>query len=287
MKSFKEIQEFQTDSGTLLIIDSLNLAFRWKARISKQDEYPIQKDFSDEYIGVVRSLQKSYKAEKVILACDAGSNYRRALYPDYKQNRRDKYATASEYEQKLYEQFQEEFKKTVDKLSNTKWLVLKFPGVEADDIAAHICINIKNYNLNKIWLASSDKDWSLLITPDVSQFSYVTRKEITFDNFDEHYECEIDEYIDVKCLQGDAGDNVPGIYGVGPKRAIALINKYGSAMDIYRSLPLAGSAQYIKNLNESGDTIPRNHKLMDLVNICDLAIEPHLDTLKDKLNNYL
>jgi DNA polymerase-1 len=162
-----------------------------------------------------------------------------------------------------------------------------FPGVEADDIAAHICTNIDKYKLKMIWLASSDKDWSLLVTPDISQFSYVTREEITFDNWNDHHECEIPEYISIKCLQGDVGDHIPGIHGIGPKRALALLNKYGSAMDIYKMLPLVGASQYIKNLNESGDTIPRNYQLMDLVNICDLAIEPHLESLKLKLEKYI
>jgi DNA polymerase-1 len=288
MKTFKEIQEFETDGGTVLIVDSLNLAFRWKARPSKQDEFPIQKDFSEDYLSVIRSLQKSYKASKVILACDGGSNYRRSIYPEYKQNRRDKYADATEVEQQLFEKFQEEFKKVLDRLNQvSKWLVIRISGVEADDIAAHICVNMNAYNINKIWLASSDKDWSLLVTPDISQFSYVTRKEITFDNWNDHYECEIPEYISVKCLQGDAGDGVPGIYGIGPKRAIALVNKYGSAMDIYNALPIKGTSQYIKNLNESGETIPRNYQLMDLINQCDLAIGPHLEDLKFKLKEYL
>jgi 5'-3' exonuclease len=288
MKTFKEMQEFETDMGTLLIVDSLNLAFRWKARPSKADPDPIQKEFVDDYLSVVRSLQKSYRAEKVIIACDAGSNYRRTIYPEYKQNRRDKYAEATEYEQKLFEDFQNEFQKTFDRLNQvSKWLVLKLPGVEADDIAAHICVNIKKYGLNKIWLASSDKDWSLLVTPDISQFSYVTRKEITFDNWDEHHECEIEEYISIKCLQGDPGDGVPGIHGIGPKRALALLSKYGNALDIYNALPIPGKSQYIQNLNDSGETIPRNYQLMDLINQCDFAIEPHLEDLKIKLKTYL
>ena len=288
MKTFKEMQEIETDGSTTLIVDALNLAFRWKARPSKQDEFPIQKEFVEDYVSVVRSLQKSYRAEKVIIACDAGSNFRRSIYPEYKQNRRDKYADATPYEQELFEKFQEEFQKTFDRLNQvSKWLVVKLSGVEADDIAAHVCVHIDKYKLKRIWLASSDKDWSLLVTPDISQFSYVTRKEITFDNWNDHHECEIPEYISVKCLQGDPGDGVPGIHGIGPKRAVALINKYGSALDIYNALPLPGSSQYIKNLNESGEIIPRNYQLMDLMGQCDLAIEPHLEDLKSKLNNYL
>ena len=48
MKTFKEMQEIETDIGTVLIIDALNLAFRWKARPSKVDEFPIQKEFVED-----------------------------------------------------------------------------------------------------------------------------------------------------------------------------------------------------------------------------------------------
>ena len=53
----------------------------------------------------------------------------------------------------------------------------------------------------------------------VSRFSTVTRKETTVDNWDEHYDFPMEDYI-YKCLVGDKGDNVPGVQGVGPKRAV-------------------------------------------------------------------
>ena len=45
-------------------------------------------------------------------------------------------------------------------------------------------------------------------------------------------------YISMKCLTGDKGDNVPGIPGIGPKRATQLIEQYGSAWDIYEAIPI-------------------------------------------------
>ena len=60
--------------------------------------------------------------------------------------------------------------------------MLRYEGVEADDIAAHIVRYKEHYGANKIWLISSDRDWDLMIGPKVSRFSYVTRKEITNEN---------------------------------------------------------------------------------------------------------
>jgi 5'-3' exonuclease len=146
--------------------------------------------------------------------------------------------------------------------------VYRFKGVEADDIAAYLCKKQKD-NYEHIWLISSDKDWDLLINDNVSRFSYVTRKEITYESWDLHYDYDIEDHISIKVLQGDKGDNVPGVEGVGEKRAHALIKQYGSALDIYDALPINSNYVYIKNLNEFGDNILLNYELMDLPTFCE------------------
>ena len=80
----------QRKEGTL-IVDALNLAFRWK--------HQGRTDFRYEYEKTVKSLADSYKCENVIMTADGGSSeYRKTILPDYKQNRKDKYATQTEEE---------------------------------------------------------------------------------------------------------------------------------------------------------------------------------------------
>ena len=78
----------------------------------------------------------------------------------------------------------------------------------------------------------------------------------------------------MKCLTGDKGDNVPGIPGIGPKRATDLIRDYGSAMDIYDALPIDSKYKFIQELNSSDDRLLINYQLMDLITYCDEAIGP-------------
>ena len=151
-------------------------------------------------------------------------------------------------------------------------MVLRYQGVEADDIAAHLVKYKEKYNLGSIWLISSDRDWDLLIKEDVSRFSYVTRKEVTLENWDTHYDCTPEEYISVKCLMGDKGDNVAGFPGIGPKRAVSLVKEYGSAYDIYEAIPINSRYKFIQGLNENPDQILRNYELMDLITYCDDAL---------------
>lgn len=279
MKSFTQIA--QKDLNTLMIVDALNLAFRWK--------HSKAKEFAQELIQTIESLAKSYKSGKIIIACDEGSSsYRKELLPEYKSARKEKFANQTEAERKEFENFFIEFNSAINILRDIPELVVfKFNKCEADDIAAYI---VKKYNKNKnMWLISSDKDWDLLIKPNVSRFSYVTRKEIREDNWDEHYEYPRDMHIDIKCLTGDSGDSVPGIEGVGPKRAVQLVSTYGSIYDIISSMPINSKYKYINALNTFGaERLELNMKLMDLLEFCEEALgEDNCKEVDRVLKEYL
>lgn len=279
MKTFKQINS--TEANSLIVIDSLNLAFRYKHKGAVS--------FCTDYMRTVDSLKKSYKATKVVICGDMGSSsYRKALSPIYKQNRKDKFANQTQEEKEAFEIFFTEVQEILVKYEvEDTYPVLRFPGVEADDIAAYIVQKWKKqYN---IWLMSSDRDWSLLVNNNVSQFSYVTRKEFTKENWDTHYPHSIEEYISIKVLQGDSGDNVLGVSGIGPKKALALVQQYGSAYDIADAIPITSKYKYIQALNEFGaENIRLNYKLMDLVTHCEEAIgEENCKVIDQKMTKYL
>jgi len=279
-KTFSKITE---SDRTLLIVDSLNLAFRYK--------HSGATDFAEDYLRTVQSLKKSYKASHVIIAGDQGSStYRKAIYSEYKQNRKDKQALSTPEEQAAFEAFFEEFVKVIDNFSETtNYPVFRFDKVEADDIAAYIVKHRKRFNIDNVVLVSSDRDWDLLVAPDVMRFSYVTRKEVTWDNYNEHYEWSPEQYISIKCLQGDHGDNVPGVPGIGPKKEMALVQEYDTTYEIIASLPISSKYKYIQNLNEFGaDRLMLNYQLMDLLEFCEEAIGVNnCAIINDKLKEYL
>ena len=247
-------------TGNLLIVDGLNVAFRWKHQNIL--------DFKYDYIRTIESLAKSYKAGTIIVCADGGSNYRKEIFPEYKANRKERFADQTEQEAREFEMFMAEFQDTLTLLKE-RHPVFHFRGVEADDIAAYITQKI---NYDECWLISSDKDWDLLISDKVSRFSTVTRKETTVHNWDEHYDFEIEDYISFKCLCGDKGDNVPGVPGVGPKRAVQLMEQYGNIFDIYDACPLEGKYKYIQAVNENAEQLLTNVELMDLVTYNEDAI---------------
>ena len=71
---FDDIQE-----NNLLLVDSLNYAFRFKHKGSKV--------FASNFVRDMASFANSYKANNVIILGDGGSTYRKGIYPEYKANR--------------------------------------------------------------------------------------------------------------------------------------------------------------------------------------------------------
>ena len=275
-KSFKEMAK--KDEGTYLIVDALNFAFRYK--------HSKKPNFAEDYLRTVQSLANSYKADNILITADWGSSsYRCGILPEYKGNRKEKYEKQTEQEAEEFRLFMEDYEKTL-KLLAIHYPVFRYKNVEADDIAAQLVAELKD-RAGAIWMISSDRDWDLLIDENVNRFSYVTRKEVTKENWNDHYDVSIDDYISYKCLTGDAGDNVPGVKGVGPKRAIGLINDFGSAFDIADQLPISSKYKYIESLNEFGaEKLMRNYELMDLVTYCYDAIgEENVNDLRRKLED--
>ena len=272
----------QIQNGNLLIVDGLNVAFRWKH--SKQLEY------KHDYVRTVESLAKSYDCGNIVILADGGSTYRKRLSPDYKANRSDKYAEQTAQEKAEFAQFMGEFKNAFSQLEKRGHLTIRQDGLEADDLAAWIVGKKAEFGIDQIWMVSSDRDWDLLIQDGVSRFSTVTRKEITLDNWDDHYDVEPSMYLTQKCLAGDTGDNVPGIAGIGPKRAISLIEQYGDLFDIYNACPIDSKYKFIQSLNENADRLLLNAELMDLVSYSEQALieaDINLEDLSSQIQEYL
>jgi len=266
--------------NNLLVIDSLNMAFRWRKTVT---------GWSHKLVSTITSLAGSYQAKDVVVLGDGGSSYRKNLYPEYKANR--KKGDQTDEEKQEWNDFFMEYEEAMRQVAS-QYPILKFKGVEADDIVAYIVKHLYN-EYTHIWMVSSDRDWDLLIGPNVSRFSLFSKKEFTEANFEEHYGYPLEMHIDVKVLNGDTGDNIPGIMGVGPKRAVAILEKFGpTAMDVMDALPVAGTAKYIQELNKFEDKILLNYELMDLVSFADTAVKDykkeidlHIKYLKGELQH--
>ena len=235
----------------LLLIDGNNLAYRWLHRINYNN-------FGSDFKRTVQSLAKSYEAIKTIICFDFGkSYYRMDMFDEYKGNRKK---PKEEDEIKKYEEFFAVLNTLPEDLDET---CLKFRGVEADDILAYLVDNI-SINYEHTWVISSDRDLYQLIDNNVSIYNIFGRKEITESSLKETFNISPDEYMLSRIIEGDKGDNIYGVEGIGPKRAQGLAKEYKTLDALIDALPIKGRAKYIQNLNASKDLLYRNEKLINL-----------------------
>ena len=97
----------------------------------------------------------------------------------------------------------------------------------------------------------------------------------------ETYGLEPKQLIDVKGLQGDTSDNIPGVPGVGEKTAIALIQKFGSIESLYEKVD-KGEAELKgkqKEKIENNKDLAFLSKTLGMINL-EVPIEDTLENFK-------
>ena len=254
-KSWNDLADLQEPDystyNNLLIIDANNLSYRWLQR-------PNYDSFGDDFVRTVQSLAKSYEAQRTIVCFDFGkSYYRMDMHNEYKGTRKK---PQDEDEIKKYESFFAVLNALPDELDEE---VLKFRGVEADDILAWITQNISD-RYDHTWIVSSDRDLYQLIDDNVSIFNIFSRKEVTIQTLEDDLEITPSQYMLSRIIEGDKSDNILGIEGIGPKRAQTLAKEYETLDNLLEALPIKGRSKYIQNLNAGRDQLIRNEKLINL-----------------------
>lgn len=119
------------------------------------------------------------------------------------------------------------------------------PGYEADDLIATFAERLKNSkvegNLGLVIL-TGDRDTLQLVEDGkiyVRTFNKGVSDTTTYDEkaVFEKYSLKPNQLVDYKALVGDSSDNIKGVPGVGPKTALALIQKFGTIENLYKKLP--------------------------------------------------
>ena len=119
--------------------------------------------------------------------------------------------------------------------------IVEMEGYEADDIIG----TLSKYGEKKgleVTILSGDRDTFQLATDKVTiRIPHTKAGKSETDEYNkekiiEKYGIKPNQLIDVKGLQGDTSDNIPGVPGVGEKSALSLIQKYGSIEKLYDAI---------------------------------------------------
>ena len=119
--------------------------------------------------------------------------------------------------------------------------IIEMEGYEADDILGTLSCYGEAQNLN-VTILSGDRDTFQLATDRVTiriphtKGGKTETDEYKREKIIEKYGLEPKQLIEVKGLQGDASDNIPGVPGVGEKTALKLVQKYGSIENLYKKI---------------------------------------------------
>ena len=119
--------------------------------------------------------------------------------------------------------------------------IIEMEGYEADDILGTLSCYGEAQNLN-VTILSGDRDTFQLATDRVTiRIPHTKGGKTETDEYNrekiiEKYGLEPKQLIEVKGLQGDASDNIPGVPGVGEKTALKLVQKYGSIENLYKEI---------------------------------------------------
>jgi DNA polymerase I len=209
----------------LFLLDAMALIYRAYFAMNKNPRITSKGLNTSAVLGFANTLYDLIRNEKpthIAVAFDSfAPTLREAEFAAYKAHREkmpEDIGTALPYIRRLIEGF--------------NIPILEMPGYEADDIIGTLAHKAESKGY-QVFMVTSDKDFGQLVTDKVfvykpprmgNKAEILGPKEVC-----ERYQIKRPEQIiDLLGLWGDASDNIPGIPGIGEKRAIELISQFDS-----------------------------------------------------------
>ena len=215
----------------LLVIDGnsiLNRAFYGVRMLTTKDGKFTNGIFG--FMNILLGMLEEYKPDSVAVAFDVKSpTFRHEMYDAYKGTRKP-----------APSELIEQFPTLKELLGYLGFTVVEKPGYEADDILGTLSAACGKDDF--CYIATGDRDSLQLVRDNVNVLLATTKmgKSTTVkydtDKIKEVYGVTPEQLIDIKAIQGDTSDNIPGVAGIGEKGAAELIQKFGSIENIYENL---------------------------------------------------
>lgn len=195
------------------------------------------------------------------------------LNPDYVLFANDLSRTNT-FRRKLYEKYKSQRKPIDDdiifQVQQTSILVkalgfkfLNNPLYEADDILGMVSKWCTDNNHDMI-IISSDRDLYQLINENVQIYSFIKHEMVNTEYLEEYYGLRPEQWIELKMLQGDPSDNIPGIKGIGKITAQDLMQRFGNIDNIYLNLDSI-QTRISNKLIKDAEILPLMRELVTIV----------------------
>ncbi len=183
------------------------------------------------FLNIMLKLKEACQPDAVVVAFDLHApTFRHKMYDAYKAGRHA-----------MPDELRSQMPVLKELLHSLGIKTLEKEGWEADDILGTLAKACRD-NGNECFIATGDRD-SLQLAHDGVKVLLARTKmgQAVTDVYDENaimeeYGVTPQELIQVKALQGDSSDNIPGVAGVGAKTALDLISRFHSLDYIYENI---------------------------------------------------
>ncbi len=194
---------------------------------------------------MLRSLLKQYPDSPVAVVFDArGKSFRHEMYAEYKANR-----AAMPDDLRLQV---EAVHAVVDAMGLCRLVI---DGVEADDVIGTLARQATEQQID-VLISTGDKDMAQLVSPHVTLMDTMKGETTDRQGVIDRFGVPPELIIDYLALMGDSSDNIPGMAGVGPKTAVALLQGLGdidqvaARLDDVAALGFRGSKTFADKFRE-------------------------------------
>ena len=147
---------------------------------------------------------------------------------------------------------------------------------EADDIIGTIAARFRSRGHRAV-LVTRDKDLAQLIHAGDAYWDWAAERRLEYADIEGHFGVRPERMADFLALAGDSVDNIPGVPGVGPKTASALLREFASLEEIYdglervASLPIRGAGKLAAKLTLHREAAFLARRLTTIA--CDMPME--------------
>ncbi|MBD5400834.1 DNA polymerase I [bacterium] len=247
----------------LTLIDGNSLLFRAyygvHSRLTRSDGTPTGAVYGFMNM-ILPVLSAARPDDAFVCVFDASrTTFRQDIYPEYKANRSETPADLITQSAMVRAA-----------MTAVGMPVLCIPGVEADDVIATIARqNCSLHDATRI--ITSDKDLMQLVSDCVYLYDGMKARDVREAEVLDKFGVTPNRVIDVQSLMGDSSDNVPGVPGIGPKKAAELINQFGSLDALYEHLDDVKSERIRNLLRDNREMAYISRKLVTLKDDVDLS----------------
>ena len=183
------------------------------------------------FLTMLEKIKTDTNPDAVAIAFDLKApTFRHKAYADYKGTRKG-----------MPEELAMQVAPLKELLTLLGYKLISAEGYEADDILGTFAKSCEDRG-DECVIATGDRDSLQLVSDKVSVRLAATKQGApSAEIYDvakvlEVYGVEPRKLIDIKALQGDTSDNIPGVAGIGPKGATELIKNFGSLDGVYENI---------------------------------------------------